>query len=125
MVLILGVARALKAMHQYRVKGGPGGPGALKKAKAVRQEGADADRDAMRNAKQRSRRKGATKDHPDSEPDQRDVEEEPLMDGEVTRSQEGVAEGEIRPYSHRDIKPGPSRNPHSHVPAHYLKKEKS
>ncbi len=122
MVLILGVARALKAMHQYRVKGGPEGPGAFKKAKAVRQEGADADRDAMRNAKQRSRRKGATKDHPDSEPDRRDVEEEPLMDGEVTRSQEGVAEGEIRAYSHRDIKPGPSGNPHSHVPAHHLKK---
>lgn len=104
MVLFLGVARALKAMHQYRVKGGPGGPIALKKARAVREEGADADRDAARNAKQRSRRKGVTGEN--SDPDQRDVEQEPLMPGEVTRSQEGVLEGEIRAYAHRDIKPG-------------------
>lgn len=104
MVLFLGVARALKAMHQYRVKVGPGGPSAVKKARAVRQEGADADRDVIRNAKQRSRRKGVTEEDPDS--NQRDVEQEPLMAGEVTRSQEGVEEGEIRAYAHRDIKPG-------------------
>lgn len=104
MVLFLGVARALKAMHQYRVKAGPGGPNAVKKARAVRQEGAEEDRDAMRNAKQRGRRKGVTEEDPDS--NQRDVEQEPLMAGEVTRSQEGVEEGEIRAYAHRDIKPG-------------------
>ena len=28
------------------------------------------------------------------------------MDDEITRSQEGVAEGDFRPYAHRDIKPG-------------------
>lgn len=99
MVLFLGVSRALKAMHQYRVKRGPGGPGAQKKAKGVRKEAAEADQDAMKKAKQR-RRNTATGD------DQEDVEQEPLMDGEVTRSQEGVAEGEVRAYAHRDIKPG-------------------
>lgn len=109
MVLFLGVARALKAMHQYRVKAGPGGPNAVKKARAVRQEGAAEDRDAIRNAKQRSRRKGAPDGDPDS--DQRDVEQEPLMAGEVTRSQEGVEEGEIRAYAHRDIKPGTQLKP--------------
>lgn len=109
MVLFLGVARALKAMHQYRVKGGPGGPGAMKKARAVRQEGADVDWDATRNAKQRGRRKGVTKEE-DPDPDQREVEQEPLMAGEVTRSQEGVEEREIRAYAHRDIKPGPLAN---------------
>lgn len=109
MVLFLGVARALKSMHQYRVKAGPGGPNAVKKARVVRQEGAEEDRDAIRNVKQRSRRKGA----PDGDPDldQRDVEQEPLMAGEVTRSQEGVEEGEIRAYAHRDIKPGTQARP--------------
>lgn len=118
MILFLGVARALKAMHQYRVKGGPGGPSAQKKARAVRQEAADADRDAARTAKQRGRRRGATEEGPDRDRDQRDVEQEPLMDGEVTRSQEGVAEGEIRAYAHRDIKPGP----HSQLSFHHKSK---
>lgn len=108
MVLFLGVARALKAMHQYRVKSGSGGPGAVKKARAVRQEGADMDRDAARKAKQRRRRKEFTEDEEEEgdDPDRRDIEQEPLMAGEVTKSQEGVEEGEIRAYAHRDIKPG-------------------
>ncbi|EDN06150.1 conserved hypothetical protein [Histoplasma mississippiense (nom. inval.)] len=38
--------------------------------------------------------------------DSDDTEHEPLMDGEVTISQEGVDEGDFRPYAHRDIKPG-------------------
>lgn len=99
MILFLGVARALKAMHQYRVKGAPGGPNAQKKARSVRQEGAEADQDAMNKAKQRRRDSGV-------EQDQEAVEQEPLMEGEVTRSQEGVGEGEERAYAHRDIKPG-------------------
>ena len=28
------------------------------------------------------------------------------MEGEVTMAQEGVGEGEVRAYAHRDIKPG-------------------
>ena len=44
MVLFLGVCRALKAMHHYKVKGAPGGEGARRKAKKVRQEAAEADR---------------------------------------------------------------------------------
>ena len=99
MILFLGVARALKAMHQYRVKGAPGGPNAQRKAKGVRQAGAEADQDAMRKAKQKRR-------NVEEERDQKDIEEEPLMVGEVTRSQEGVGEGDIRAYAHRDIKPG-------------------
>lgn len=98
MVLFLGVARALKAMHQYRVKGAPGGAKALKKARRVRAEAAEADEDAVRQAGRRRDRS--------AERDQEDVENEPLMEDEVTRSQEGVPEGEIRAYAHRDIKPG-------------------
>ena len=99
MILFLGVARALKAMHQYRVKGAPGGAAAQKKAKGVRQEAAEADQDAAERHKQRRRR-----ENPDRDPE--DTEQEPLMEGEVTMAQEGVGEGELRAYAHRDIKPG-------------------
>ena len=99
MILFLGVARALKAMHQYKVKGAPGGASAQKKARAVRQAGTEADRDAIRKAKQKRR-------DAEVERDQEEIEQEPLMVGEVTKSQEGVGEGELRSYAHRDIKPG-------------------
>ena len=99
MILFLGVAGALKAMHQYRVKGAPGGAVAQKKARGVRQEAAQADEDAAREAERRRSSKERNRD-------QEDIEQEPLMEGEVTRSQEGVGEGEIRAYAHRDIKPG-------------------
>ena len=100
MILFLGVARALKAMHQYRVKGGPGGPTAQKKAKGVRQEAAAADTDAARKVSRSRKMNGGV------ERDENDVEQEPLMEGEVTMSQEGIEEGELRAYAHRDIKPG-------------------
>lgn len=103
MILFLGVARALKAMHQYRVKGAPGGAASQKKAKGVRQEAADADLDAAKKSKQRRRKE-------EQERDQEDVEQEPLMEGEVTMAQEGVGDGELRAYAHRDIKPGRSRS---------------
>ena len=99
MIVFLGVARALKAMHQYRVKGAPGGAASQRKAENVRQEAAQADQDAIQKHKQRRRIK-------EPERDQEDVEQEPLIEGEVTRSQEGVGEGELRAYAHRDIKPG-------------------
>ena len=101
MILFLGVARALKAMHQYKVKGAPGGPTALNKARAIRREGAEADEDASRQAKRKRDR---------SDREEGDIENQPLMGNEVTRSQEGVDDGELRAYAHRDIKPGePSR----------------
>ncbi|WEW58446.1 Serine/threonine-protein kinase env7 [Emydomyces testavorans] len=90
MILMLGVAQALKSMHQYRVNSDGT---SLKKAKIIRQEGEDADasrRKQMRNTNQLGD----------------DTEQEPLIDGEVTRSQEGMEEGDYRPYAHRDIKPG-------------------
>ncbi|KZF26007.1 kinase-like protein [Xylona heveae TC161] len=81
MVLFLGVCKALKAMHQYRVKGQPGGEESQGKARRVRQQAAEADDEAL--------------------------DEVPLMmEGEVTRSQEGVEPGQERAYAHRDIKPG-------------------
>ncbi|KAL3465341.1 MFS general substrate transporter [Aspergillus heterothallicus] len=96
MVLILGVAQALRAMHQYRVKSGSA---PTRKAKAVRREGEEADADtAMRKGKAKRRGSQLAGDE--------DSENEPLMDDEVTQSQEGVQDGGLRPYAHRDIKPG-------------------
>lgn len=94
--LMLGVATAMKAMHQYRVKSGAG---TTRKAKAVRREGEEADH-------QMSMRMGKPNRRVSQKMQDQEAENEPLMDDEVTRSQEGVEDGEQRPYSHRDIKPG-------------------
>ena len=40
MVLFLGVCKALKVMHQYKVKGGPGGAQSVSKATKIRKEAA-------------------------------------------------------------------------------------
>lgn len=90
MMLMLGVAKALQAMHQYRVKSGAS---STRKAKAVRREGEEAD--AERSMQMKPKRAN-----------DEDDENEPLMDDEVTRSQEGVQDGDLRPYAHRDVKPG-------------------
>jgi serine/threonine kinase 16 len=87
--LMLGVCRALKAMHQYKVQRGPGGEENERKARRVRDDAAKADPQA---AEERG--------------DEDRVEQQPLMDSEVTRSQEGLPAGAPRAYSHRDIKPG-------------------
>ena len=100
MVLFLGVCRALKAMHQYRVKGAPGGEASRKKARKVRQEAEEADQDAEDEAVQANTRRKR------SQREDGDTEQEPLMETEVMAAQEGVAEGDIRSYAHRDIKPG-------------------
>ncbi|EEH10187.1 serine/threonine-protein kinase [Histoplasma capsulatum G186AR] len=95
MTFMLGVAKALKAMHQYRVRSGAS---AVKKAKIVRNDAEAADAEAAASRGRPARRV--------SRRDSDDTEHEPLMDGEVTISQEGVDEGDFRPYAHRDIKPG-------------------
>jgi serine/threonine kinase 16 len=85
--LILGVSKALKTMHQYKVKQGSGADANERAAKNVRSQAARADQEA-------------TEAHDDDEVEQ------PLMASEVTRNQEGIATGGLRAYSHRDIKPG-------------------
>jgi len=100
MILFRGVCEALTAMHNYRVSGGPGGRRSKRKAQGIRQEAAAADREAELDAA----RKGKGRQS-DAEADG-EIEAEPLMEGEVTRAQEGVPEGAIRAYAHRDIKPG-------------------
>jgi serine/threonine kinase 16 len=104
MVLFLGVCKALKAMHQYKVKGGPGGATSQANARRIRDEAAREDAEAETAAS----RKAASKKSRHQDSDDEDVENEPLMEGEVVRSQEGIAPGADRAYAHRDIKPGKS-----------------
>lgn len=100
MVLFLGVCRALKAMHNYKLGGGPAGANGVKNAKKIRGAAARADQEAEEEAGPRRNRQNGRDQDEDSE------QNEPLMDGEVTISQEGFAPGAIRAYAHRDIKPG-------------------
>lgn len=100
MVLFLGVCRALKSMHQYKVKGGPGGERSERKAKKVRKEAARADAEAAEGMEMRPSRRHREGD------DDEEQEAEPLMEAEVTMAQEGIAPGGERAYAHRDIKPG-------------------
>lgn len=90
MVLFRGVCEALKAMHDHRMprRGDATGKKAKASARRVREEGARADREAAHEA------------------GDDDEAEMPLMEDEVTIAQDGVAEGEVRAYAHRDIKPG-------------------
>ncbi|PGG95393.1 NAK protein kinase [Polytolypa hystricis UAMH7299] len=99
MVLILGVAKALKSMHQYRVRGGAAA--VKKKAKMGRREDTEGGSESAGMTMKKPTRRSTRHEEEDE-----DTEQEPLMDGEVTISQEGVEEGGFRPYAHRDIKPG-------------------
>lgn len=99
MVLMLGVCKALKVMHGYRVQGGPGGANSQRKATMARREAAEAREEGEAEAGLLRRQKGR-------EVDAESEQQEPLMEGEVARSQEGISPGEIRAYAHRDIKPG-------------------
>ena len=99
MVLMLGVCRALKAMHQYKVRGPPGGAASQSRSKKVRAQAARADAEAAEEARRAA------------DADDEEIEQQPLMDGEITQAQEGVEAGGIRAYAHRDIKPGTTTPP--------------
>jgi serine/threonine kinase 16 len=104
MKLMLGVCNALKAMHQYRVRSTNPNASSRAAAKAVRQEAAAEDEDAARR-KARAQKRSMTADQQHQQ-DLNEELEEPLMQDEVTRAQEGKAPGDTRAYAHRDIKPG-------------------
>lgn len=105
MTLMLGVCKALKAMHQYKVPGRtPTTKANISKqqASSIRQEAAAEDADLARR-QARSQKRTMTADRQE---DIHEEQQEPLMEGEVTMSQEGVEPGQTRAYAHRDIKPG-------------------
>ena len=102
MQLFLGVCKALKSMHQYRVREGPGGARGEGKAKKVRKEAARADAEAAEAMEMRASRRNTKNLEDDDE-----VEAEGLLEsGEASLAQEGIAPGGERAYAHRDIKPG-------------------
>lgn len=102
MQLFLGVCKALKSMHQYRVREGPGGARSEGKAKKVRKEAARADAGAAEAMEMRASRRNTKNLEEDDE-----MEAEGLLEsGEASLAQEGIAPGGERAYAHRDIKPG-------------------
>ena len=102
MVLMRGVCEGVKALHCYRVGGGRGGD-----ARKVRREGERVDREREGEREERKMKKGGRKKGGGHQGEEGvEMESEPLMEGEVMRSQDGIAEGEVRAYAHRDIKPG-------------------
>ncbi|KAH8725286.1 serine/threonine protein kinase-like protein [Phaeosphaeriaceae sp. PMI808] len=101
MVLFLGVCKALKAMHQYKVQNGPGGAKSEGKAKKARREAARADAEAAESMEMRPNRK-----HREHDDDDEQEAEGLLEESEATSGQEGIAPGGERAYAHRDIKPG-------------------
>jgi serine/threonine kinase 16 len=100
MVLFLGVCKALKAMHNYKVGGAPGGVNSQKKAKKVKGQAARADQELAEEAEEMRGRQAAREVDSDSE------QQEALLEPEILTAQEGIAPGGIRAYAHRDIKPG-------------------
>ncbi|EMD94299.1 hypothetical protein COCC4DRAFT_58301 [Bipolaris maydis ATCC 48331] len=101
MELFLGVCKALKAMHQYKVKEGPGGGASEGKAKKVRKDAKRADAEAAESMEMRPSRRNRDHDEDDEQ------EAEGLLEeSEVTAAHEGIAPGGERAYAHRDIKPG-------------------
>jgi serine/threonine kinase 16 len=110
MVLFLGVCKALKAMHQYKVKGGPGGARSEGKAKKVRRDAARADAQAAESMEMRPSRK-----HHEQDDDDEQEAEGLLEDTQVTMAQEGIAPGGDRAYAHRDIKPGKLHNTNVYI----------
>lgn len=105
LVLFRGVCEALRAMHEYKKGGAPGGKRAQRKARGVREQGARADREAAAQDGGRRKRDAQQREGTDGTEDG-DIEAEPLMEGEVSMAQDRVAEGAVRAYAHRDIKPG-------------------
>ncbi|KIW66504.1 hypothetical protein PV04_05833 [Phialophora macrospora] len=102
MQLMLGVCKALKAMHQYHVRNNA----SRLAAQAIRDEAANEDADVgQRRAKTTKRTMTASAQNQEEISEE---QEEPMLQpsDEVTRAQEGAKPGDIRAYAHRDIKPG-------------------
>ncbi|EHY58918.1 Serine/threonine-protein kinase ENV7 [Exophiala dermatitidis] len=103
MQLMLGVCKALKAMHQYHVRNTP----SRSAARAIRDEAASQDQDAAARQKRMQQKQRSMTADQTHQAELEGEQEQPLMpEDEVTRAQEGKQPGEIRAYAHRDIKPG-------------------
>lgn len=95
MRIMLGVCKALKCMHQYRVPSSTGASAASKaarKAKNIRQEAAAADADLANQ-------------HEGEEGDASQALMSENAASEITASQASRKPGDFHAYAHRDIKP--------------------
>lgn len=95
MQLFLGVCRALREMHVYTGSGPPAG-GAGGERMEMRANGVDENVAAAKGRPKRAAQHAGADDEDEAE------QQRPLMHG----NQEGVPEGDIKSYAHRDIKPG-------------------
>lgn len=93
MHLFLGVCRGLREMHVYTGPGGGGGSGPERME--MRVNGVDENVEAAQGRSKRNQESAGADEDDETE------QQRPLMHGN-----EGVPEGEIKSYSHRDIKPG-------------------
>jgi serine/threonine kinase 16 len=96
MVLFLGVCKALRAMHLYR--GPPAGMERMEMGNGDEEDGGG-ENDRGRSRKKKGKKRAAAVAAADDEDE--GEQQRPLMEGE-----NAPAAGEIRSYSHRDIKPG-------------------
>lgn len=105
MQLFLGVCRALREMHVYSGgSGAPGAPGAERME--MRTNGVDENVAASHNNNNNRKNKKAGKQRSGADEDDEAEQQRPLMHGN-----EGVPEGDIKSYAHRDIKPGKEYTP--------------
>lgn len=101
MQLFLGVCKALREMHVYKgsgaagAGGGGGGGGTGGERMEMRVNGVDENVAAAKGRPNRGRQESGADEDDETE------QQRPLMMGE-----EGVPAGEIKSYTHRDIKPG-------------------
>lgn len=91
MQLFLGVCKGLRNMHQYRGGGAAGGGERME----MRVNGVDENVAITKGSGKRAVQAAATDEEDETE------QQRPLMSEE-----EGVPEGQVRSYAHRDIKPG-------------------
>ncbi|KAF3762413.1 hypothetical protein M406DRAFT_92794 [Cryphonectria parasitica EP155] len=96
MQLFLGMCRALREMHVYKGAGGGGGGGGAGGGERMemRVNGVDENVAALKDRPQRGRAAAGADEDDEAE------QQRPLM------GEEGVPAGEVKSYSHRDIKPG-------------------
>lgn len=102
MQLFLGVCKALREMHVYTGGGGGlgGAPGGSHERMEMRVNGVDENVEVGKSNRKNKGRERVPDDEDETE------QQRPLMGG-----QEGVPSGEVKSYSHRDIKPGMSIGP--------------
>lgn len=108
MTLLLGVCKALKALHEYKKDGL--NKGKIQNAKKVRQEAVIADLEAADDVDAETAPSARRKrDKMRAQTPAAESEQDPLMEDILPIGQDNLKPDAIRAYAHRDIKPGQTR----------------